>query len=197
MTSPTCTRCRGTGWVPDAQDLEPCACRVQARNRIFLGEPFKTVWGSGFDGSKSPLVRQLDDGLEPLPGNLLVTGEWKHVLRHIAFGLLCLYNMAPETFRFQLVTDAELVQAHFAEGGQASAFARLVESPGLVIIRLGYFRMRGPVSEVLLEALMARGDRPIWMTTERWDPWAKGHSAWSELLDAQLRATFKFVKVEP
>jgi len=195
----SCEICEGYGFVQEdggplgIPQAVPCECRVEKD----LNLQAERSWAGLSNLSakkKTPLSKFLWK-------NSIVVGEKDNLATHLRTALWL--ERRPNRF-VKVVSDATLMSAwlnnlsssnreiydpDFIRDVRASSLEDLVESPSLLIVRLGVKGARNSaMSEVLTEAVSLRdhSSKPMWIVTEPDRPLEEGHLCWSRALQDSI-----------
>lgn len=211
VPDPHCKLCHGTGLIrgepnpPHPPSYERCSCVLR---RDILANVERGLSGL----SQAHKLK----GASPLLGreteNLWITSGSKGFLAHLRYVAL----RQPLTWRFKVVSDAELVTAWLStvalKGGEIIdpdaytvstkylSIPDLVVPPDLVVIRMGVKVARNEAaSEVLAEALNSRKHegKPTWLWDEPSHPLNAGHLFWSSEVARALEGWHRVGKKAP
>jgi len=171
----------------------PCECRVEKD----LNAQAERAW-TGLSDIK---VRKRTPLTKYLYKNIVLVGEKENLASHVR--TVMWHERKPMRF-VKVVSDATLMSAwlnnlsssnreiydpDFIRDVRASSLEDLVESPSLLIVRLGVKGARNSaMPEVLTEAISLRDhcSKPMWIVTEPDRPLEEGHLCWSRSLEDSI-----------
>jgi len=191
---PDCEMCHGRGVVPtDTFAVTPCECTVLRTLIRNVDRGWKGLLSAPNLEGKSPLLQTAQDMVD-----CWVTADRPTFRTHLKHTAL---RMGPR-WKFNVVTDAELITAWLATAGLAGmkmldpdimleaapvslrklTLVDMVEPPDTLIVTLGVKAARNvAMPEVLLETITLRqaSGKPMWVVDQPNKPFREGHRAWS------------------
>ena len=192
--NPDCALCHGRGVVPkDTFAVTPCECTVLRNLVRNVDRGWKGLLSAPTLEGKSQLLEPSNEGLD-----CWITADRPTFRTHLKHTAL---RMGPN-WKFNVVTDAELITAWLATAGLAGmkmldpdimleaapvslrklTLVDIVEPPDTLIVVLGVKAARNvAMPEVLLEAISLRraSGKPMWVVDQPNKPFREGHRAWS------------------
>lgn len=195
----TCKICGDYGFVQvddgplGIPQAVPCECRMEKD----LNAQAERAW-SGLSGIKARKKTLLTKYLYK---NIILVGEKENLASHVR--TVMWLERKPMKF-VKVVSDATLMSAwlnnlsssnreiydpDFIRDVRASSLEDLVESPSLLIVRLGVKGARNSaMPEVLTETISLRDhqSKPIWIVAEPDRPLEEGHLCWSRALEDSI-----------
>ncbi len=192
--NPDCKKCGGRGVVPNGVfAVTPCECTVLRSLVRNVDRGWKGLMSAPNLDGRSPLLDAANG-----QHDCWVTADRPTIRTHIKHTAL---RMGPK-WKFNVVTDAELITAWLATAGLAGmkvldpdvmldaapvslrklTLIDLVEPPDTLIVMLGVKAARNvAMPEVLLEAITLRraAGKPLWLVDQPSKPFREGHRAWS------------------
>ncbi len=205
---PDCLKCHGRGVIPkDTFAVTPCECTVLRTLIRNVNRGWKGLLSAPNLDGKSPLLDTASDNLD-----CWVTADRPTFRTHLKHTAL---RMGPK-WKFNVVTDAELITAWLATAGLAGmkildpdvmleaapvslrklTLIDMVEPPDALIVILGVKAARNvAMPEVLLEAITLRkaAGRPLFLVDQPNKPFREGHRAWSYEVQEELSSFERMV----
>lgn len=179
---------------------EPCLCTRRFPEPAAAHKHFKSRGfglGSGIDIFEEDLSTDMESPLFTVGGvdltkkNLFIKGAWNTIRRHLGWALL---SQGP-SFNFEVVTDAFILDVRLgkycytsrpkSERETIRTFNTLEDilGPGFPLVILFLGKLGYPnraMGGYVLEALMARSDKPTWVIDDSKSAWGPGHHAWGD-----------------
>lgn len=189
-----CKLCHGRGVVPKGTfAVTPCECTVLRNLVRNVDRGWKGLINAPNLDGRSPLLDPANQG-----DDCWITADRPTFRTHLKHTAL---RMGPN-WKFNVVTDAELITAWLATAGLAGmkmldpdvmleaapvslrklTLIDMVEPPDTLIVILGVKAARNvAMPEVLLEAITLRhaSGKPLWIIDQPNKPFREGHRAWS------------------
>lgn len=206
-----CLKCHGRGVVSvDTFSVVPCECTVLRTLVRNVDRGWKGLMSApNLDGTSILYDQSLDEE------NCWITADRPTLRVHMKYAAL---RVGPK-WKFNVVTDAELITAWLATAGLAGmkildpdimleaapislrklTLIDIVEPPDTLIVVLGVKAARNAaMPEVLMEAISLRraAGKPLWLVDQPQKPFREGHRAWSQEVREALSG-FQAVKLDP
>ena len=192
--NPDCEKCHGRGVVPNGTfAVTPCECTVLRSLVRNVDRGWKGLMTAPNLDGRSPLLDAANSN-----SDCWITADRPTIRTHLKHTAL---RMGPN-WKFNVVTDAELITAWLATAGLAGmkvldpdvmldaapvslrklTLIDMVEPSDNLVVILGVKAARNvAMPEVLLEAITLRraAGKPMWLVDQPNKPFREGHRAWS------------------
>ncbi len=192
-----CGKCY-KGWIVTDDNhisqAKKCSCLIRHEQIEYLGPKLSSIYGSGFNPLKSPLLEMDGARLAGKRGNMIISGDWKEVKNHIASSLLFGVKEGKCHFdTFQIVPLESIAQIISDD----KKYNDLLAFEGILISGVPSDptkRSQELMQSILRQVCAARTgkDQTTWILTSK--KWGEDHKLWSSDLEEVIDG-YRFIEI--